>query len=97
MYKTFAALALFLSVAAFAQDYPLKAERPRPYTSTMIGVCEQHKLLLMVAVFTYHDGHVLLVDSKNMNGFADLEDIVRYGNSAELVQTYAQVCGDTTA
>lgn len=97
MPKLVAALTLCFSIAALAQDYPLKAERPKPFSSTLIGVCEKHKLMLMVAIFTYRDGHVLLVDSKTMNGFADLADIVRYAGTAEKFQNYAQVCGDTSA
>lgn len=51
----------------------------------------------MVAVFTYPDGHVLIVNGKNMQGFKDAADIMRYAATADRVNQLAQTCGDTTA
>ena len=97
MFKIIAPILLVTCAVPSAQDYPLKAERPKPLTSTLVGVCEQHKLMLMVAIFTYPDGHVLLVDAKQMNGFVDMDDIIRYAATASRSQNYAQICGDTSA
>ena len=95
--KLFAALTLFLSVAAFAQDYPLQSQRPKPSTATVVGVCEKHHEAIMVVIFTYENGKVLLVDGKNMQGFKSTEEIIQYAATAEVTNSYAQTCGDTTA
>lgn len=97
MYKTFAALTLFMSVAAFAQDYPLQAKRLKPVTATLVGVCEKHAPALGVAVFTYSDGQVLVVSLANMQGFKDAQDIFTYAATADKLTQLHQVCGDTSA
>ena len=96
MYKVFAALTLCFSVIANAQDYPLQS-RPKPLTATVVGVCEKHHEVIMVVIFTYENGKVLLVDSKNMQGFKSAEEIIQYATTAEVTNSYAQTCGDTTA
>lgn len=88
--------ALLVATAASAQDYPLKAERPKPLTSTLVGVCEGHQEKLMVAIFTFKNGKVLFVDGKHMQGFESAADIARYAATAAQVNTYAQQCGDAT-
>lgn len=96
--KTFiAALLVVLCIKATAQDYPLQASRPKPASATLVGVCEHRQQALMVAVFTYPDGHVLIVNGKNMQGFKDAADIMRYAATAGQVNELAQTCGDTTA
>ncbi len=91
-----AALLALLCAKAVAQDYPLQS-RPKPTTATLVGVCENRQQALMVAVFTYSDGHVLIVNGKQMQGFKDAADIVRYAASADQVTEMAQTCGDTSA
>jgi hypothetical protein len=79
-----------------AQDYPLKSERPKPVSSTLIGVCEDRHEALLAAVFTFKDGQVLVVDGKNMHGFSDAAEIVRYAATAGTTYSFAQSCGDAT-
>jgi hypothetical protein len=88
--------ALLLTAAAGAQDYPLKSERPKPLTSTIVGVCEKRAPVIMVVIFTYDNGKVLIVDGKHMQGFDSAADIVRYAATASQVNSYAQQCGDAT-
>lgn len=90
-------IAILLASGAHAQEYPLKSERPKPATATLVGVCQHREEKLMVAIFTYGDGRVLVVDGKHMQGFADVDDIVRYAATASApVNEYGQPCGDTT-
>jgi hypothetical protein len=78
-----------------AQDYPLKSERPRPLTATLVGVCEKRQVALMVAIFTYSNGKTLVVDGKHMQGFTSAAEIARYAATAtQPANDYAQVCGD---
>ena len=51
---------------------------------------------LMVAVFTFNDGRVLVVDGQHMQGFKTAADIVRYAASASVINDYAQPCGTAT-
>jgi hypothetical protein len=91
------ALVATLAISAVqAQDYPLQA-RPKPTTATLVGVCEHHARVLMVAIFTYPDGHVLIVNGKQMQGFKDAAEIINYAATAGQINDLAQVCGDTTA
>lgn len=93
-----AALLAVLCFKATAQDYPLQSpQRPKPTTATLVGVCEHHQRALMVAIFTYPDGHVLIVNGKQMQGFKDAADIAHYAMTADQLNDMAQVCGDTTA
>jgi len=85
-----------LATPAMAQDYPLHSERPKPLTATLVGVCEHRELMLMVAIFTYTNGAVLRVDSKDMKGFASAAEIVTYASSAGEIKEYAQTCGDAS-
>jgi hypothetical protein len=88
-------IAILLASGAHAQDYPLKSERPRPATATLVGVCEHRERKLMVAIFTFENGKTLIVDGMHMQGFDSAEEIVRYANSAAApVNEYAQPCGD---
>ena len=80
-----------------AQDYPLKNPREKPMTATLIGVCEDHRPTLMVAIFTYKDGHTMLVNSKDMQGFKDAREIAMYASTADRITDMAQTCGDTSA
>jgi hypothetical protein len=86
--------ALMLTASCHAQDYPLKQERPKPLTATLVGVCEKRAPVLMVAIFTFENGKVLTVDGQHMQGFDTAADIVRYAQTADQVKTYAQQCGD---
>ncbi len=90
-----AAVLAAMCVKAVAQDYPLQS-RPKPATATLVGVCEKRLPVLMVAVFTYPDGHVLIVNGKQMQGFKDAADIVRYAATADTSYTLAQPCGDVS-
>jgi hypothetical protein len=85
--------AILVTTSCHAQD---KSERPTPLTSTLIGVCENRAPALLVAIFTFENGKVLFVDGKNMQGFANVADIVRYAATAGTIQNYAQQCGDAT-
>lgn len=89
-------LALIGSVAC-AQDYPLHQERPKPLTATLVGVCQKHQQVLMVAIFTFSNGKTLVVDGQNMQGFGSAAEIVQYAATAESVIERAEVCGDTSA
>jgi hypothetical protein len=91
-----ALLATLAISAVQAQDYPLKS-RPKPATATLVGVCEHHARVLMVAIFTYPDGHALVVTGKSMQGFKDAAEIINYAATASQINDLAQVCGDTTA
>lgn len=91
-----AAVLAALCVKAVAQDYPLQS-RPKPTTATLVGVCEHHQKVLMVAVFTYPDGHVLIVTGKQMQGFKDAREIINYAGTADQVNDMAQICEDTSA
>ncbi len=88
--------ALLVTAPSFAQDYPLKSERPKPLTATLVGVCENRRPVLMVAVFTYENGKVLTVDGKHMQGFGSAAEIVQYAATAATVNQYAQRCGDAS-
>lgn len=94
--KLLASLFAFVSLAAFAQDYPLQ-DRPKPLTATVVGVCEHHTPAIMVVVFTFENGKVLVVDGHHMQGFKDAADIIRYAATAQTTNSYAQTCGDTSA
>lgn len=94
MYKLIAGLILCVPVAAIAQE---EAPRSRPLTATMIGVCENHAPVLGVALFTYADGHTLIVTAGSMQGFRDLGEIAAYAATAERLNEFHQVCGDTSA
>jgi hypothetical protein len=83
-----AALTLVMAVVAHAGAPPL----PKPLTATIVGVCEGGAPKLMVAVFTYADGKVLVADGKHMQGFEDATAIVKYASTATSVNEYAQQC-----
>lgn len=92
-----AALLAVLCFKATAQDYPLQS-RPKPTTATLVVVCEHRMPALAVAVFTYPDGHVLIVNGQQMQGFKDAREIAFYAASAgDGMHTLVQTCGDTTA
>lgn len=90
-----AAVLAALCVKAVAQDYPLQS-RPKPTTATLVGICEHRQKVLMVAVFTYPDGHVLIVTCKQMQGFKDSRDIALYAATADQINDMAQICGDVS-
>lgn len=89
---------LLVGSAALAQDYPLQKpitiDRPRPASAVLVGICEQRRQVLMVAIFTFPNGKVLLVDAHNMNGFTSVQEITQYAASAESVTERIQTCGD---
>jgi hypothetical protein len=86
--------ALLITTVTSAQDYPLKSERPKPLTATIVGVCEKRAPVIMVVIFTFDKGQVLIVDGKHMQGFSSAEEIVRYAATADSVHSYAQECAD---
>ncbi len=86
-------LTVLAAKAVVAQDYPLQT-RPKPLAAVLVGVCENRQHVLMVAVFTYSDGHVLVVNGKSMQGFKDAAEIVHYAASASQITDMAQTCGD---
>jgi len=94
--KLLASLLAFVSLAAFAQDYPLQT-RPKPMTATVVGVCEHHAPVVMVVIFTFDNGKVLIVDGRHMQGFKSAAEIIQYAATAEVTNSYAQTCGDTSA
>ena len=79
---------------AKSQDTP---ERPKPLTATVVGVCEHHNPAIMVVIFTYPTGKVLVVDGQHMQGFKSPQELIQYAATAETTNSYAQTCGDTSA
>jgi hypothetical protein len=73
-----------------------KIDRPRPASAVLVGICENRKDVLMLAVFTYSNGKVLLVDKHNMNGFTSVQEITAYAATAESVIERNSFCGDLT-
>ncbi len=86
--------ALLLATNAMAVT-PLPG-RPKPTTATLVGVCENRKQVLMVAIFTYSNGKVMVVDGQHMTGFTNVQDIIQYAATADEVIERAQTCGTET-
>ncbi len=70
--------------------------RPKPVTATLVGVCENRTQVLMVAVFTYSNGKVMVVDGQHMTGFTGVQDIIQYAATADEVIERTQTCGTET-